>query len=175
MSDAFWNRARDLVKNDIRITYEKDTEYGSSWKSRGGIGAFMMLARKWDRIEVAMEEEGVFRYDIFERTLLDAREEGILDDIGDLRRYLMLVETELRMRMEAKAALIPAMTEEGAKFVGIEGFSFDRSIPFSNMTPEKIDMGVRLGQIVMSGFGQPRWAKNEEGEPETTTEHLNDR
>ena len=43
------------------------------------------------------------------------------------------------------------------------------------MTPEKIDMGVRLGQIVMSGFGQPRWAKNEEGEPETTTEHLNDR
>jgi hypothetical protein len=30
------------------------------------------------------------------------REEGILDDISDLRRYLFLVEAEVRMRQNGK-------------------------------------------------------------------------
>ena len=34
-------------------------------------------------------------YDIFESYHLDNRDEGILDDIQDLRRYLLLVEEHL--------------------------------------------------------------------------------
>lgn len=53
----------------------------------------MLLARKWDRIETQVKK---CNYDIFEAAIRDARTEGIIDDVRDLRRYLMLVEAELR-------------------------------------------------------------------------------
>ena len=68
--------------------------YGDSWKQRGGVGAFMMLARKWDRLEKQVNEHG---YDVFKAANEDQRPEGIMDDIRDLRRYLFLVEAELRI------------------------------------------------------------------------------
>ena len=49
----------------------------------------MMLARKWDRLENQVKK---FDYDVFESCKQDSRAEGILDDIQDLRRYLILVE-----------------------------------------------------------------------------------
>ena len=39
-----------VVRRDVDVLVEKDREYGGSWKSRGGAGAFFMLARKFDRI-----------------------------------------------------------------------------------------------------------------------------
>ena len=59
----------------------------------------MMLARKWDRLEKQVTEQG---YDIFQAIAYDGREEGILDDIRDLRRYLFLVEAEVRMQIGDK-------------------------------------------------------------------------
>ena len=41
----------EAMESDIETLVEKEDDYGDSWKRRGGIGAFMMLARKWDRIE----------------------------------------------------------------------------------------------------------------------------
>ena len=82
-----------IAQNDVKIIKEKDKEYGSSWKKRGGIGAFHMLARKWDRLEVAVTKQ--YGDDIFLAIREDERPEGILDDIRDLRRYLMLVESEI--------------------------------------------------------------------------------
>jgi hypothetical protein len=58
----------------------------------------MMLARKWDRIEKALDPqqtENPTPWDIFAAAKRDDRAEGIIDDIRDLRRYLMLVEAEL--------------------------------------------------------------------------------
>ena len=78
---------------------EAEQSYGDSWKQRGGVGAFMMLARKWDRLEKQVTE---YNYDIFQAAAEDMREEGILDDISDLRRYLFLVEAEVRMRQNGK-------------------------------------------------------------------------
>ena len=49
----------------------------------------MMLARKFDRIENQCKKNG---YDIFKTILEDPSNTGILDDIRDLRRYLLLVE-----------------------------------------------------------------------------------
>ena len=49
----------------------------------------MMLARKWDRIENQVKNHG---WDIFATVKKDTRPEGILDDIRDLRRYLLLVD-----------------------------------------------------------------------------------
>ena len=78
-----------IAKQDVAVLEAKDKEYGSSWCRRGGVGAMMMLARKWDRIEPQVKKHG---WDIFAAIEADQRPEGILDDIRDLRRYLLLVD-----------------------------------------------------------------------------------
>ena len=82
----------NLVEDDVRELVHAEKSYGDSWRKRGGVGAFMMLARKWDRIENQTQRE---KYDIFETIRIDSREEGVIDDIRDLRRYLLLVEAEM--------------------------------------------------------------------------------
>tara|TARA_R110002153_G_scaffold132597_2_gene281644 strand:- start:14567 stop:14980 length:414 start_codon:yes stop_codon:yes gene_type:complete len=112
---SYIDHLEKIASQDAKVLRDKDREYGGSWLKRGGVGAFMMLARKWDRLEQAMSKEipavslssghitkPIGTYDIIERALADGREEGILDDIGDLRRYLLLVESEVRERLEAK-------------------------------------------------------------------------
>lgn len=100
---------------DVRGLRKAELSYGDSWKRRGGIGAFMMLARKWDRLENVLmpldDEEGqcsakITRgtteqcapFDILRAAEIDKRPEGIIDDIRDLRRYLILVMSELTAR-----------------------------------------------------------------------------
>lgn len=80
----------EIAQNDVLVLKQKGLTYGSSWRQRGGVGAFMMLARKWDRIENQCREAG---YDIFQLITSDPSAGGILDDIQDLRRYLLLVES----------------------------------------------------------------------------------
>lgn len=94
-----------IAGEDAEGLKEAQRHYGDSWKKRGGVGAFMMLARKWDRIENrvqksigGMGETRVHPYDIFEHIEDDGRDDGLIDDIRDLRRYLMLVEAEARAR-----------------------------------------------------------------------------
>jgi len=83
---------QDLCLNDHPSLCEAEKTYGNSWNKRGGLGAFMMLARKWDRIENLAQK---YSYDIF-RTIEEHPEEtGVIDDIRDLRRYLLLVEAEM--------------------------------------------------------------------------------
>ena len=72
-----------------------EQDYGDSWRKRGGVGADMMLARKWDRLEKQVEEHG---YDIFKAIETDTRPEGIIDDIRDLRRYLLLVDAHIQTK-----------------------------------------------------------------------------
>lgn len=100
-----------VAQRDVRELVRKDAEYGSSWKKRGGVGAMMMLARKIDRIEPAVERKG---WDIFAAIRDDPRSEGIIDDIRDLRRYLMLVEAEIEDRGE--------LPEQRQKAVQVEHF-----------------------------------------------------
>tara|TARA_R100000353_G_scaffold142949_1_gene102139 strand:+ start:126 stop:440 length:315 start_codon:yes stop_codon:yes gene_type:complete len=84
-----FNIIRKLANLDVGKLEQAERSYGDSWRKRGGIGAFMMLARKWDRIENQVTKDG---YDIFESIYNDPSDTGILDDIRDLRRYLLLVE-----------------------------------------------------------------------------------
>ena len=52
----------------------------------------MMLARKFDRIEHQAQKHG---WDIFEAGEVYKGEAGLLDDIRDLRRYLLLTEEHI--------------------------------------------------------------------------------
>ena len=99
-----------IAEGDVRQLMAKDREYKGSWKKRGGAGAFFMLSRKWDRIEAQCEDEG---YDIF-KVLEDMRSDGLIDDVGDLRRYLMLVEMEMRIR-HASEHQIMTISEKGTE------------------------------------------------------------
>ena len=91
-TEKFIENLQDLVKDDIEGLVEAKRSYGNSWKKRGGVGAFMMLARKWDRIENQVIETN---FDILSACRSNMSDDGILDDIRDLRRYLLLVEEEV--------------------------------------------------------------------------------
>lgn len=85
----------DVASDDCAGLKKAFVSYGDSWKKRGGVSAFMMLSRKWDRLERQCEAH---KYDIFDAIRSDKRAEGIIDDIRDLRRYLTLVEAEMRLQ-----------------------------------------------------------------------------
>ena len=82
-----------LLKIAEHIAYfvnTKDRHYASSWRKRGGAGAFMVIARKWDRIEEACKSAAP-PYDIFECFAKEVRQEGITDDVIDLIGYLLIL------------------------------------------------------------------------------------
>ncbi len=91
--DKKWEQMRDLAQQDLTQLISAEKSYGNSWRRRGGTGAFMMLARKFDRIE---QQSKTVSWDIFEAARRYKGEDGLLDDIGDLRRYLLLVEHFVR-------------------------------------------------------------------------------
>jgi hypothetical protein len=65
-----------------------------------------MFARKWDRIKQRVSTRvdasetfpAAARENILEHIAADRRTEPVLDDIRDLRRYLLLVEAEMAAR-----------------------------------------------------------------------------
>jgi hypothetical protein len=85
---------------DCKQLVFKNKEYGGSWHQRGGTGAFFMLARKMDRVVVAMARSG---NDLGHLIASDKRQEGVLDDLGDLRRYLILCLAWLSAENEPEA------------------------------------------------------------------------
>jgi len=91
---------RRISERDAQVLEEKGKTYGRSWLKRGGVGAMMMLSRKWDRIENIVKEHG---WDVIAAGYANAGD--IMDDIGDLRRYLLLVEAEVNAR---SSKVIPA-------------------------------------------------------------------
>lgn len=96
-----WQAMMETVAaRDAEFLIKIAETYGPSWKQRGGVGAFMMLARKWDRMEIRVKR---LAYDIFDAIAKDTRREGVIADVRDLRRYCLLVETELQMRGQCPA------------------------------------------------------------------------
>lgn len=96
--------ARHTAQEDQTTLIGKGLHYGDSWKRRGGVGAFMMLARKWDRLDnlLSMAGSGPQLY-----TTLQHNPGQVQDDVHDLRRYLLLVEdeaAELSERLDKSAA-----------------------------------------------------------------------
>lgn len=82
-----------IAREDVEGLKRAEVSYGNSWKKRGGANAWFMLCRKYDRLELQVSAN---HDNVFEAVLTDPRPEGAIDDIRDLRRYLMLVEAELR-------------------------------------------------------------------------------
>lgn len=86
----------------IDTLFKKEEHYAGSWKKRGGVGAFMMMCRKWDRIEKLAEEGG---YDIFE--VLHDNVGDVSDDIDDLIGYLLLIKAQQAMKVPGAKPVVP--------------------------------------------------------------------
>lgn len=100
-----------VAKADQLVLIEKGRHYGTSWKKRGGTGAFMMLARKWDRMETILSNlVGSGGPPLLAR--LRENPGNVQDDVDDLRRYLLLVESEAQEQWLALDA-----AESGAGYV----------------------------------------------------------
>lgn len=99
---------------DVANVREKERTYRGSWKRRGGVGAFMMLARKWDRLEGMLGIVDGTQYNIF--AAIEAKPSGCdgstLAEVRDLRRYLLLVEAEMVSRGVVKIEQPPAPRTE---------------------------------------------------------------
>lgn len=123
------NRLRELCNNvgallylvpssvpaDCQMLRVKDAEYGGSWQRRGGPGAFFAACRKWDRYEESLKRHGSLGRALEE----DQRAEGILDDIGDLRRYLILWEAwRLAKEQAAGIAFANSRPDHGGGMAG---------------------------------------------------------
>lgn len=87
---------KKIHEEDRLVLTAKRHKYGDSWKRRGGTGAFHVGIRMADRLDAIAAQ---FGYDIFAAMAADVPDqEGMLNAIGDLRRYLLLWEGEYRLR-----------------------------------------------------------------------------
>ena len=93
--ERFLGELDGIAQEDAAGLKKAYESYGPSWKQRGGVGAYMMACRKFDRLENRVRKLG---YDVFRAIAEDDRGEGCIDDVRDLRRYLMLIEAEMRAR-----------------------------------------------------------------------------
>lgn len=100
---------RPIAEEDLSELERKEATYKGSWKKRGGLGAFMMAARKWDRLE---EIVGNYTYDIFAAIQPDmsGQDGSVLAEVRDLRRYLLLIEAEMIARASVNERHIAAMS-----------------------------------------------------------------
>lgn len=102
---GYLGKLAGIAAKDIEVLRAKEATYGGSWKRRGGVGAFMMLARKWDRLENMAKAA---QWDVFTAVAQGEEAHGPgadgtpLAEIGDLRRYLLLTEAWLAWVMEPK-------------------------------------------------------------------------
>lgn len=95
--EGFLAQLELIANEDVEGLKRAYQSYGPSWKQGGGANAFFMLKRKWDRLLNRLQSPDL-NYDIFKGIATDQRGEGLIDDVRDLRRYLLLVEGELRAR-----------------------------------------------------------------------------
>ena len=103
MSMDHINYLSDVATADVDHVKLRENTYRGSWKKRGGVGAFMMLARKWDRLENILSGQ-VDKYDIFEAIEADplGSDGSVLAEVRDLRQYLLLVEAEMMARKKVE-------------------------------------------------------------------------
>lgn len=95
--EGFLDQLDTIALEDVAGLKKAYEAYQDSWKKRGGVGAWMMACRKFDRAENRLKNLDK-PWDIFHGVATDDRGEGLIDDVRDLRRYLLLIESEMRAR-----------------------------------------------------------------------------
>jgi len=91
-----------VAADDVEGLIQAREEYGDSWCDRGGSGAWFTIVRPLDRLNKMMTRRpapGSDTTDIFAHmAVCQTGDEGVLNAVRDLRRYLLLAEAELVRR-----------------------------------------------------------------------------
>lgn len=89
-------RLHRIAMADVEGLLNAQEKYGDSWRCKGGMGAYFTISRKVDRYEHACKAA---EWDVFAAIRQNPASDGsmfgkdsLLDDVRDLRRYLLLVE-----------------------------------------------------------------------------------
>lgn len=104
----------EIANRDVEMVLRKDKEYGASWLEYGGVGAFFVTVRKWDRIRHQILRHG---YDIFKAYGDGTQTERFADTVMDLRGYLMnwearAIELDLVARPQPKWAPVKTSLDD---------------------------------------------------------------
>lgn len=134
-----------VAARDIAEIFRKESSYAGSWKARGGVAAWHMLARKLDRLEQLMGENG----DVFSKIaeLPDGPDGTVLAEIRDLRRYLLLVESEMAARGKLPLASVPegVLEAPASEAEGMRQRCHDLAVSLNAAESEARVAGERVG------------------------------
>lgn len=135
------NHLQAVAVQDVIEIKLKENTYQGSWKRRGGIGAAMMVLRKVDRLEVMLKEGN---YDIFNmiKQDLSGNDGTVLAEVRDLRRYLLLIEAEIRATTNS---IFPIEDEHLAPGTPADGGHHERQY----LTTPSGKLGVEVPAITM--------------------------
>jgi len=126
-----------IADEDVAQLQYKESTYQGSWKRRGGIGACMMMLRKIDRLEVMVK---AYCYDIFaaiEADLNAGADGTVLAEIRDLRRYLLLIEAEMRAKKKVFPVAMPKVQDKVTTEASVLAeITADDLKPWANLTPQ---------------------------------------
>jgi hypothetical protein len=140
-----------VASEDIGHLRMKEKTYKGSWKKSGGRSAWFMIKRKIDRLESMMQADPLesdltalkSEHDIFERIKMDMSgvDGSVLAEVRDLRRYLLLVESEIlsmRSKLPTPGSIIGVTASSGGEHGAVHPQSGDTrpnlSVPHSMPT-----------------------------------------
>lgn len=126
MGSRYLDYLMDIAKEDVAGLQKAKKSYGDSWCRRGGPGAFFVMIRKLDRLEYVLEKQ--YNWDIFRAAREDARDEGVIDDIRDARRYLLLIEAYIRCEADQIKSASPTYNVKSGRIEQENPFGYDREI-----------------------------------------------
>lgn len=95
----------EVLEIDKETIEQKEATYGGSWKKRDA-GVFHMIARMWDRVENITESGRIPLFDVIRKEEYGNADGQMLAILADMRRYLTLIEAQMR----AEAAGDPSLS-----------------------------------------------------------------
>jgi hypothetical protein len=101
---------RTRLNELVDLAIKKDSSYGSSWKRRGGPGAYLTMVRKFDRLEAQMEK---CAYNVFDCSVAAEDGESIDETLKDAINYcaLVLITRELIRQKKTFTPGVPIFTQ----------------------------------------------------------------
>lgn len=131
-----------VASEDIGHLRMKEKTYKGSWKKSGGRSAWFMIKRKMDRLENMMQADPFesdltmlkSEHDIFEKIKHDTSgiDGTVLAEVRDLRRYLLLVESEIlsvRSKLPTPGSIIGVPASSGGEHGAVYPQSVDARPP----------------------------------------------
>lgn len=148
---AYHDHLSDIVEADMDYVKRKDVQYDSSWKKRGGVGAFFTIVRPWDRLASMMAEirPAWSQFDLFGAIAVEGLtgpDGSIIACVRDLRRYLLLLEAHMVQETLPKPEHVPTIMQinRGPAAGGLLLYDADASRP-----PEVIRMCAHCGSGIV--------------------------